>query len=116
MLTWISLFVRIIGIVLTVWQSDQIRTVYANQNLYASSPGGLFGTISPMVLVIIFAVLLILHPQKGLSGIFKWIVRRILTALAEWMDNDSEFALTVKRFLASTDKAKLLPEPPEPVK
>lgn len=116
MISFLSLALRILGIVLTVWQTDQVRTLYANPSLYASSPGGMLGMVWPMVLVIILSVVLILHPQKGISWLARWILTRVYLAFAIWIDSDPELGLAVKRFYAATDKAKLLPEPTPPVK
>lgn len=116
MLSFLSIALRILGIFLTVWQTDQVRTLYANPNLYAAAPGGLFGLAWPMVLVIVLSVLLIIHPQNALAWLARWILRHFFMAMAIWIDADSDLGLAVKRFYASVDKAKLLPEPATPVK
>lgn len=106
MLIWLSLIARIAGLILAVYQTDQVRTIYAQANRYASAPGGLAAAYAPVVFGLLVALILLFHTKGSVSLMVRWLLARGIDLLTQWLSTDERLALSVNHFCGAIDTAR----------
>ena len=106
MLLWLSLIARVAGLILAVYQTDQVRTIYAQANRYASAPGGLIGASAPVVFGLVVSLLLLFHTKGSVSAMVRWLLARAIDLLTQWLSTDERLALSVNHFATALDSAR----------